>query len=235
MIYFFNTMDHRDSTLHAVKRKFALALSSLLLIVSLGTVESIFAGYKARTWEMGKREDYPASLTSEGVTIAVKPFYTDALAAQVFDKKDMVTRGIMPLAVLIFNDNDFPIEVEGRSIELIKENDHISTMLPYETVYRLFRKKKGVFSSPIPKSSESKVDMNALEDFEQKFLMYKSVAAHDKGSGFLYMHIPDSLDLSSYLSEAVVYIPKIVRQDDGSRLIYFEIELKSALKPISTR
>ena len=235
MIYFSDIIDHRGFTTHAMKRKFVFALSALLLMTPLWTVENIFAGYTAPAWNMGAIEDYPAYLTSEGVTIAVKPFYTDALAAQVFDKKDMVTRGIMPLAILIFNDNDYPVEVEGRSIELIHGEDHIQSMLPYETVYRLFKKGRQWMPSPIPKTSKSKVDMNALEDFEHKFLMYKEVAPHDKGSGFLYIHIPNSMDLSAYLSDAVVYIPKIYRQDTGARLIFFEIELKAALKSILTR
>jgi hypothetical protein len=219
-------------TVHAVKIKLGFALIALLVIGPLLVLESIGGGYKAPIWTMGARESYPASLTSEGVTIAVDPLYTDALAAQVFDKEDMVTRGIMPFAVLIFNDNDFPIEVHGSSVELICEEDHIRTMYPYEVVYRLFTKSKEWIKQPIPKSSRSVLNKNALDDFEHKFLLYKTIPGHDKGAGFLYMHIPQSEDPAAYLSKALIYIPRVFRQDDGSRLIFFEIELKAALKSI---
>jgi hypothetical protein len=205
---------------------------ALLFISPLWILESMGAEYKTRSWTMGARETYPASLTSEGVTIAIDPLYTDVLAARVFDKEDMVTRGIMPFAVLIFNDNDFPIEVQGPSVELIREKDHIHTMYPYEVVYRLFTKSKEWINQPIPKPSRSGLNKNALDDFDHKFLLYKTVAAHDKGVGFLYMHIPDSTDPIGYLSKALIYIPKVYRQDDGSRLIFFEIELSTAFKSI---
>jgi hypothetical protein len=189
----------------------------------------IQAGYKARPWDMDARENYPASLTSEGVTIAVEPLFTDALAARFFDKDDIVTRGIMPLAILIFNDNSFPIEVDGLSIELIQRDDHIGTLMPSEVVYHLFLKDKSWESQPIPRLSRSQLNREALEDFEGKFLLRKAVAPHSKAGGFLYVHLFYLKDIASYLSTAFVYIPKVYRQDDGSRLIFFEIPLKAAI------
>ena len=51
--------------------------------------------------------------------------FSDALAAQAFDKNDIVSRGIIPLAVAIFNGNDFPVAVEGTTVELIHGEDHV--------------------------------------------------------------------------------------------------------------
>ncbi len=203
-----------------------------LLGIALGWVaEPIRAGYKSIPWNVKAREDYPASLTSEGVTIAAEPLFTDALAARVFDKPDMVTRGIMPLAVLIFNDNDFPVEVDGLSIELINESEHIQTMSANEVVYRLFRKDKTWLPKPrVPKLSRAELNADALDDFDSKSLMEKAVAPHQKGGGFLYLHI-DSNDLVAYLSKSTLYIPKVYRQDTGARMIFFEIGLEPAIPP----
>jgi len=200
----------------------------LLGIVCLLLVIPIQAGYKPRPWTINTREAYPASLTSEGVSIAVDPLLSDALAARVFDKSDMITRGIMPLAIVIFNDNDFPIEVDGLTIELIHDSDHIRSLSPNEVVTRLF-KKDMTWLPRVTKSPRSELNGAALEDFDEKFLMDKVVAPHDKGGGFLYLHIPGSKDLVSYLSNSVVYIPNIYRQDNGSRMIFFEIGLAAAI------
>jgi len=197
-------------------------------IICLWAVVPIRAGYKARPWSINARETYPASLTSEGVTIAVEPLYTDALAARVFDKSDMLTRGIMPLAIAIFNDNSFPVEVDGLTIELIHDNDHIRTLSPNEVATRLF-KKDASWLPRVTKSSRSELNADALDDLDAKFLMDTMVAPHNKGGGFLYLHIPASKDLVSYLSTAVVYIPNIYRRDDHSRMIFFEIEVRPAL------
>jgi hypothetical protein len=63
-----------------------------------------FAGYNARPWRIRARDSCPARLASEGFTKAVEPLFQDSVADQVFDKDDMITSGIMPLAVAVFND-----------------------------------------------------------------------------------------------------------------------------------
>jgi hypothetical protein len=208
-----------------MKDLFKFLLLPLLGLALLWPSGSGIAGYKARDWSLNARDTYPSSLTSEGVTIAAEPLFTDELAARVFDKKDIVTRGIMPLAIVIFNDNDYPIEVDGLSIELIRDDDHIRTLTPTEAVNRLFSKDKSRINPSIPQGS----NQEALKDFGDKFLMDKVVAPHSKGGGFLYMKIYNPKDLAAYLSTTTVYIPNVYRNDDSSRLIYFEIDLKAVV------
>jgi len=191
------------------------------------------ARYKAPAWEPGPRESYPAFLTSEDVTIAVEPLYTDELAARAFDKKDMITRGIMPFAVVIFNDNDFRVEVSGLDIELIHKDQtdvRIKTMSPNEVTWRLSQRNKKWHTQRIPRLSQNELDRDMLEDFDKKLLMKKIVEAHDKAVGFLYMHLPEEENAEEFLSGAKCYIPKIYRLDDGSRMIYFEISLAPAVR-----
>ena len=209
-----------------MKRTALLAVGLLLAF----PVMSLRAGYKPRTWEIKARETYPASLTSEGVTIAVEPLYTDKLASRAFDKDDMVARGIMPLAIIVFNDNDFPVEIDGPAIELIRGRDRIRTIGPEEAVARLFRKKKGWLPTPVPRLPKSQLTTDALYDFEAKFLMDKIIGPKEQGYGFLYMPIRNPRDLASYLSESTVYIPNIYRLDNTSRMIFFEIALDAALR-----
>lgn len=202
-----------------------------LLFLSLSMLA--LAGYKARPWSVHTRDAYAAKLTSEGVTIAVEPLFHDTLAAQVFDKNDMVTRGIMPIAIAIFNDNDFPVQIDGSVVELIHGEDHLRTLEPREVVHRLFSSgsKKAVWvPQPIPRRpSGSKSNVEAFEDFDHKFIGNKTVLPHDKGGGFLYLHIPEPQDIRGYLSKSRIYIPKISRNDTGADMIYFEIELQPAI------
>jgi hypothetical protein len=211
------------------KKKFFLLVTLLSALALVWTSGPVRAGYKARPWSVRVRDSYPAKLTSEGVTIAAEPLFTDALAARVFDKDDIVTRGIMPLGLIIFNDNDYPVEVEGSSIELIHGSDHLRTLMPNEVVYRLFRKDKSSWIPQIPRLSKSDPNSDALEDFDHKFLENKLVPPHGKEAGFLYLQMPEPKDLISYLSSATVYIPNVYRRDNGSRLVFFEIELDAAV------
>jgi hypothetical protein len=191
-----------------------------------------FAGYKARPWSPRPVDSYPARLTSEGVTIAAEPLFRDDLAAQVFDKDDMVTRGIMPLAIVIFNDNDFPVRIEVNQVEIIEGDEHVHTLQPVEVVSRIYKKgKKNVWiPQPIPRvPAGDGVNADALSDIEYKFLGSKHVEPHDKGGGFIYIHPPPGQDISAYLSKSRVYIPDVFRGDTGTRMIFFEIELAPAM------
>ncbi|MDR1727770.1 MAG: hypothetical protein LBT74_07585 [Acidobacteriota bacterium] len=216
----------------------ATVAPALALALLLAAAAPAWARYKAPGWEAGPREGYPASLSSEGVTIAVEPLYTDELAARAFDKKDLVTRGIMPFGVVIFNDNDFPVEVDGLSIELIhKERGdvHVKTMPPSEVVWRVSRRDKTWRTQRIPRLEPDGFDKDMLEDFDGKFLMDATAPPHGKAGGFLYLHLPlgeapSAEEVAAFLSGALLYIPKIYRQDDGSRMIYFEVDLAPAVK-----
>ncbi len=203
-------------------------VARLAALVLLLTGATVMAGYKAKPWTPRALQTYAAKLASEGVTIAVDPLYRDALAAQVFDKSDMVTRGIMPLGVIIFNDNDFPVMIRFSSIELIHQDQHTHTFLPNEVVQRLFAKgNKGTWiPQPLPrKTTGDGINHDALDDFDHKFLGDKIVEPHSKGGGFLYVHIPSD-KIEPYLAASRLYIPDVYRQDKDERMIFFEIELK---------
>jgi hypothetical protein len=209
-----------------MKKRFLFILTFVIAAAVTGLA------YKAPKWEPGPRENYQAFLTSEGVTIAVEPLYTDELAARVFDKKDMITRGIMPFAVVIFNENDFSIDVSGLDIELIHKDRpdiRIKTMSPNEVTWRLSQRNKKWQTQRIPRLSQNELDRNMLEDFDNKFLMSKTVKARGKAGGFLYLHLPENESAVEFLSGATFYIPRIYRLDDGSRMIYFEIPLAPAV------
>jgi hypothetical protein len=162
----------------------------------------------------------------------VEPLFRDPMASRVFDKNDMVTRGIMPLAIVVFNDNDFPVRVEAASMELIEGNDHIRTLMPNEAVSKLFLKgEKSVWlPQPLPRTpGGDKGNPEALDDLERKFLGAKTIPPHATGGGFLYLHLPVTDDLPAYLSRARVYIPDIYQEDTASKMIFFEIDLQSAV------
>jgi hypothetical protein len=90
-----------------------------LFLLSIPPVFQITAKYRARPYVPLPIESYPARLTSEGLAVAVEAMFTDALAATAFDKKDIVTSGIMPVAIIFSNSNTFDVEVEGSSVELL--------------------------------------------------------------------------------------------------------------------
>ena len=205
----------------------------LIFVIVIAAAATGLARYRAPAWEPDPRENYQAFQISEGVTIAVEPLYTDALAARAFDKNDMITRGITPFAVVIFNDNDFPVEISGLDIELIHQNRpnvRIKTMSPNEVTWRLSQRSKAWHTQRVPRVSQKDLDRNMLEDFDNKFLMNETVEARSTMGRFLYLHLPQNESVEEFLSGAMLYIPRIFRLDNGSRMIYFEIPLAPAVR-----
>lgn len=210
----------------------------MLLMMSLAI--STLAGYKARPWTPRAVDSYPARLASEGVTIAVDPLYTDALAAQVFDDRTIVFRAVMPLAVIIFNDNDYPVEVEAACIEVLAQGERMLSLEPDVALHRM------MMIQNWPKSPEiglpggmppiltkfSTADTALLQDFQRKWLGFQKVQPHTTGGGFAYMRVPARKDLKAMLAEGRVHIPKVFRPDTGASLLFFEIELKSAVDAV---
>jgi hypothetical protein len=205
----------------------------IVIPLLLLTAIPIAAGYKFHRWNPRAIESYPSKLTSEGITIAIDPLFTDALAAQVFDKNDIVTRGIMPLAVIIFNSNNFPIEVESTTIELLQDGERLRGMDPLEAVQRLYETKPNrvVIPSPIPipKLTILKSNADACQDFKQKFLALKRVMPNTTAGGFLFLPVTQIANLRETLAAANIYIPHIYRGDNGGSMMFFEIELQAAM------
>jgi len=206
----------------------SLLLVALLLVGALG-----LSAYKSKPWTIRPAESYPSRLTSEKVTIAVDPLFLDSLAGQVFDRKDVVTRGVLPVAIAVFNENEFPVEIDGESIELIMGDEKLRSLEPGEVVGRLFQQKGGRkvwIPNPIPKiPSAVGPDTEAFEDLEHKYFASKIVAPRAKGGGFLYFPVRNPNDLRKALEDSRLNIPDLYRQDTGDRLLYFEIELRQAI------
>lgn len=194
---------------------------------------ALAASYKARPWTPRAVDSCPARLTSEGITIAVDPLCTDALARQVFDKKDILTRGIMPLAVIVFNSNNFAVEVEGASCELNLTDGRVRPMAPDQAAQRVYQQKMKEKTSPIPGGTPrlklASAPADAVRDFNDKYLGIKRIEPKSTVGGFLFFPVPEEVEIRSYLADSSVYIPEISRVDTGASMIYFEIDLKPAI------
>jgi hypothetical protein len=205
------------------------SLGRLLPLLIFITLPTVYAASKARSWTPRSIETYPSRLTIEGVTIAADPLILDALAGQVFNHPAIVSGGILPVAIIISNANDFLIEVDGGAAELIIGEKHIRAVDPKQAVYRLFYESRlGLpFPKPIPTNTVKQMK-DALQDFSIKFLSTKRVEPHATAGGFIYLLDRDVGGWRN-LASAKLYLPKIYRRDNGAEMMFFEIDLKAAI------
>ena len=206
------------------------------IVAWLPLLAPLQAKYRARPYVPNSIGSYPARLTSEGITIAVEPLLTDALAAKVFDKDDIVARGILPLAVIISNDNSFAVDVDASSIELIVKDNRVLPVGPDVAIQRIFQWKlppqEVRVPSPVPFPTVViyKSNADAFDDFARKHLGLKKVEPKSLAAGFIYLPVTSAADVRRNLAEARIYIPKLYRDDTGGRMMFIEIDLKPALE-----
>ncbi len=208
------------------------------LLAWLSTVAPIPAGYKVRQYAPLPIESYPSRLSSEGLTVAVEPMFTDALAGKAFDKKDIVARGIMPLAIIILNGNEFAVEVAASTIELLISGNRIRSLSPERAFQQIFgqtpipREVRIPSPVPIPRITVYKSNAAALDDFNYKYLGIKRIEPQSLAAGFIYLPVKNSPNLRKDLAEARVYIPDLCRADNGAPMMFLEIDLRPAIEAI---
>jgi hypothetical protein len=204
------------------------------LLVWILPITHLFAGYKSKPYVPLSIESYPSRLTSEGLTVAVDPMFTDALAAKAFDKKDIVASGIMPLAIIISNSNSFAVEIDGASIELLVKGDRIRPVSPEQAVMRVFQhtlpSQEVRVPSPIPFPRVTVYTSNAdaLDDFNKKHFGVKRIEPNSVVAAFIYVPVKVLASLPEALSEAQIYIPDLYRTDNNKRMMFLEIDLQPA-------
>lgn len=202
------------------------------------------AGYKLIRWAPRAIEAYSSQQTNDGITIAAEPLYTNALAAKAFDRKDMLSRGVLPLALIVHNSNDFAVEVSGESVELLMDDERLQTLDPVQALQHLYGARSRVIMpvprrrSPLPtppRANLPNVPKDANLDFNQKFFGHKRIFAHSTDGGFLYIPISDSTNLESRLSKARVYIPDTSRYGTGAKIMFFEFDLEAAVRAMRVK
>jgi hypothetical protein len=137
----------------------------------------------------------------------------------------------MPLAIVIFNSNAFPVEVNGLTTELLWQEDRQRTMDPIDVVQRLYESKpskKIVVPIPIPKITIMKSHAEACQDFKDKFLGVKQVEPNSTAGGFLFIKTTGVTDVRKTLEAAKIYIRNLYGKD-GDPMMFFEIDLKPAI------
>ena len=173
---------------------------------------------------------YPAheSHTDEGVSAAVDP-YDMPDKAQIFSV-DYREEGLLPIFVILTNDNDQPVSLTGMKAQLITVN---RTKIPPSDTNDVYRRLAHPSSSagptiplPIPrKKVKGAVPRKVMDELEAAQFSAKAVEPHGTQSGFMFF---DVAGISTPLAGARFYITGL--QDvKGNDLMYFEIPLEKYL------
>ena len=195
-------------------------------------VSPTFAGYKSQKVRVEPAGSYACHLKQGTLTIAADPYQSWEKLKTVFDLKELDQMGVIPIQLILTNEGDDTIAVDGREIHLLDGKNHSIEGMAVEDVLRVVMGKyaptatKSPSKSPLPfpRSSGRRADIFEIEtDLNNKSLGEVRISPKSTVGGFLYFRLPENQrDLRGYK----VYVPEIRNLRSGEELIFFEIDLK---------
>jgi len=204
-------------------------LVTILLVVLLSPV--CWAGKKNFVMPEPKAANtYPAhdAHTDEGVTVALDPYDMADKAATVFSTHYSDV-GFMPIFLIVTNDGDRPISLNGMKAELITaDRTKILAATDDDLYRRLSHPSRGPARStpiPIPQKPKGSVNPKTLDEIQNALFVARAVEPHSSQAGFLFF---DVSDMSAPLAGAHFYLTGL-HDVNGNELMYFEVALEKYL------
>ncbi len=192
---------------------------ALIVLLSIATV---FAVDKKPAFAPQPASSYPGHQTQDKITIGVKPYNTDELAATAFGKVKPHARGILPVLVVIQNDTGKGLRLDLNAEFVTADREHLEAMTPDDVVrFQGIQKRPGTKSS-IPRipginNKAPKGPLNTPE-IEGRAFLVKLLPPGESASGFLYFQADE-------LKGAQLYLNGIKDAATNQPFFYFELPL----------
>ncbi|MDA2928186.1 hypothetical protein MYX78_13330 [Acidobacteria bacterium AH-259-G07] len=203
-----------------VKKYLQWALVSLIFVFGSSL---LWAKYKIRDIQVKPAEQYSAHQAFQNIVIAAHPCETQAKTLELFDTDKLRKKGILPVLVVVENNNDFAIRIHERDIFFVDQDGTNLPSIPYPEVLLHITLKKSLsdYSTRPELLVRQVVDRKMIMDFEHKAFGEKLVAPGSSDYGVLFFWLPEEGDLAGRR----LYIPEILDVTNGAQLMFFEFEV----------
>ena len=192
---------------------------------------SVALGYKPVEIRAKAAKQYASHQEFQNLVIAAYPCDTRYKARQLFDTDKFGKKRILPVLIVVENNNDFVVSLDGRAIFLIDSAGTQHRPMHYLDVLADLNNKRrppiSTIEPPGPGRRGSRTVKVASEemlaDFEQKAFGDKLIAPYTKDFGVVFYEIPwDGWDLS----KSRFYLPEIYNFSAKEPLVFFEFEIR---------
>ena len=187
--------------------------------------------YKPVEIHAKEARQYASHQEFQNLIIAAYPCDTRYKARQLFDTDKFAKKRILPVLIVVENNNDFVVSLDGRAIFLIDGAGTEHRPMHYLDVLADLNNKRrppiSTFPSPVPGRRASRrlkvASDEMLADFEQKSFGEKLIAPYSKDFGVVFYEISwDGWDLS----KSRFYLPEIFNFSSKEPLVFFEFEIR---------
>jgi hypothetical protein len=191
------------------------------LAVIVLSITAAFAVDKKPLFSTQPAASYPGHATQEKITIGVKPYNTNELAATAFGKVKPHERGILPVLVVIQNDTGKALRLDLQAEFVAPDGDHAQAMPPNDVVrFEGIQQRPGTKppTAPLPIPRKAKKGPLNTPEIEGRAFSVKLLPPGESAHGFFYFQASD-------IDGAKVYLSGIKDAASNQSYFYFEIPL----------
>jgi hypothetical protein len=209
-------------------KRFAIIVAGVFLVTAVGLAAKQFVMPRALPISQ-----YPAHDVHpmEHVGVAADPYDTREKQRELF-VGDYLNHSLLPIFVVITNNNDQPISLTNIRMELLTRDRAKASPSNDNDLYRRFTKTKRYedkstgsrkipYPIPLPKGDQGAVKKELREEFDASQFFAKAVEPHGTQSGFVFFDIGG---LENPTLGATLTITG-VKDAEGNALMFFEVPL----------
>jgi hypothetical protein len=194
----------------------------VLFIIFSALILPVQARYRPKELNVKPAAEYPYRQDFQNIVIAAQPYITQEETQELFDTKRLYERQIMPVLVVVQNNNDFAVRLNGDSIFFVDKNRTQHQPIPYqEVLLRVSLNRPLTTQSTRPEVLLRGVNRDMRMDFEHKAFGEKLIAPHGSDYGVVFYPRPEDANLFG----SRIFIPEIYNLTENEQLIFFEFPI----------
>ena len=190
----------------------------LALVLS---ITAAFAADKETPFKAQPAASYPAHQTSQQITIGADPYTDSEKLKLAFGKLDPNEHGVLPVLIVIQNDNPGTLRVANMKVEYLGPNrERIEATPAREVKYLRPPQRPNMIPGPGTTVKVLKTKKNPLDawEIEGRAFAAQMIPAGNTASGFFYFQ-------TTLQPRSTIYVSGINEASTGKELLYFEIPL----------
>ncbi len=193
----------------------ALTLSAVALLAADG-------------FRIDPADTYTAKQSQAGVTLAVKPYHTAALAKEAFGKGEPYKYGILPVLVVITNGGEAPIKLDKIHARYVpaRSREGIESITAQDLFFFNPKghapKQRRIAGVGVTRPKVKKGPL-ARQEFSDREFSTPVVLPGETAGGFFYFDVGMDRDPLA----GAIYVAGLNNMTTGQELFYFEVPLDS--------
>ena len=198
-----------------------LAIPFLVIPIFILGGSTGFAKYKIKDLPIKPAQEYDSHQDFQNIVIGAYPGETEVKALELFDTEKLYKRQILPVLVVIENNNEFAIQIHEQDIVLIAQDGTHFPSLPYQVVLLHIVNRPLITYATQPDLLRKLVGKEMTMDYENKAFGERLIGPGGSDFGVIFFSLPKKENMLG----ARLYLPEITNISDEQQLMFFEFEL----------